>query len=90
MRFDLDRTRRWSRSDSNAYEGARDLEHSRCETVSCIQGDRAMARNESDRYDPWYVKAAFGLFLCSLVGLLVALYSGVPVAQFLTTHWLTQ
>jgi hypothetical protein len=29
------------------------------------------------RYDPWYVKAAFGVFLCFLVGSLIALYSGV-------------
>ena len=38
---------------------------------------------KSNRYDPWYAKAAFVL-LCVLVGSLVALYSGVPVAQFMT------
>ena len=31
----------------------------------------------SGRYDPWYVKLAFGLFLCVLVGVLVATYSGI-------------
>ena len=30
----------------------------------------------SERYDPWYAKAAFGVFLVGLVGSLVALYSG--------------
>jgi hypothetical protein len=35
---------------------------------------------KSNRYDPWYAKAAFGLLLCVLVGSLVALYSGVPGA----------
>ena len=49
-----------------------------------------MASNVTNRYDPWYAKVAFGLFLSSLVGLLVALYSGVPVVQFMTAHWLTQ
>jgi hypothetical protein len=29
------------------------------------------------RYDPWYAKAAFGVFLFGLVGSLIALYSGV-------------
>jgi hypothetical protein len=45
-----------------------------------------MARNreKSNRHDPWYAKVAFGLFLCVLVGSLVALYSGVPVVQFVT------
>jgi len=33
--------------------------------------------SRSDRYDPWYAKAAFGVFLCVLVGSLIALYSGV-------------
>jgi hypothetical protein len=28
----------------------------------------------SGRYDPWYVKLAFGLFMCVLVGVLVASY----------------
>ena len=41
-------------------------------------------RQKSNRYDPWYAKVAFGLFLCVLVGSLVALYSGVPVVQFVT------
>ena len=30
----------------------------------------------SERYDPWYAKAAFGVFLFGLVGSLIALYSG--------------
>jgi hypothetical protein len=30
--------------------------------------------NKGSRYDPWYVKVAFGLFLFVLVGVLVALY----------------
>ena len=30
----------------------------------------------SDRHDPSYVMAAFGVFLCVLVGSLIALYSG--------------
>ena len=30
----------------------------------------------SNRYDPWYAKAAFGVFLFVIVGALVALYSG--------------
>ena len=34
-----------------------------------------------NRYDPWYVKVAFGLFLCVLVGALVALYTGAFLAQ---------
>jgi hypothetical protein len=37
-----------------------------------------------NHYDPRYAKAAFGLLLVVLVGSLVALYSGVPVAQFMT------
>jgi hypothetical protein len=41
-------------------------------------------RQRFDHYDPWYAKVAFGLFLCVLVGSLVALYSGVPVVQFVT------
>jgi len=45
-----------------------------------------MARNreKSNHYDPWYAKIAFALFLCVLVGSLVALYSGVPLVQFVT------
>ena len=43
-----------------------------------------MARNREKSNDPWYAKVAFGLFLCVLVGSLVALYSGVPVVQFVT------
>jgi len=31
----------------------------------------------SERYDPWYAKAAFGVFLFGLVATLIALYSGV-------------
>jgi len=34
----------------------------------------ACNRQKSNRYDPW----------CVLVGSLVALYSGVPVVQFVT------
>jgi hypothetical protein len=30
----------------------------------------------SNRYDPWYAKAAFGVLLCVIVGAPVALYSG--------------
>jgi hypothetical protein len=30
----------------------------------------------SERYDPWYAKAAFGVLLFGLVGSLIALYSG--------------
>jgi hypothetical protein len=41
---------------------------------------------KSDRYDPWYTKVAFGVFLCVLVGMLVARYSGVPVVDFLANH----
>jgi hypothetical protein len=41
-------------------------------------------RQSFNRYDPWYAKVAFGLFLCVLVGSLVALYSGIPVVQFVT------
>jgi hypothetical protein len=43
-----------------------------------------MARNREKSNDPWYAKVAFGLFLCVLVGSLVALYSGIPVVQFVT------
>ena len=32
----------------------------------------------SKQYDTWYAKVAFGVFLCVLVGSLIALYSGVP------------
>jgi hypothetical protein len=35
-----------------------------------------MASSSSNRYDPWYAKAAFGVFLFVIVGALVALYSG--------------
>jgi hypothetical protein len=38
-------------------------------------------REQDGRYDPWYVKVLFGLFLCALVGVLVALRSGALVAQ---------
>jgi hypothetical protein len=31
----------------------------------------------TERYDPWYAKAAFGVPLFGLVGSLIALYSGV-------------
>jgi hypothetical protein len=31
-------------------------------------------RQRFTRYDPWYAKVAFGLFLCVPVGSLVALY----------------
>jgi hypothetical protein len=43
-----------------------------------------MARNREKSDDPWYAKVVFGLFLFVLVGSLVALYSGVPVVQFVT------
>ena len=32
--------------------------------------------SSSNRYDPWYAKAAFGVFLFVVIGALVALYSG--------------
>ena len=43
--------------------------------IIIAQGE-AMAASDasSSRYDPWYVKLAFGLFLSALVGLLVVLY----------------
>jgi hypothetical protein len=52
------------------------------EVISAYQkygGEEAMAASDgsSDRYDPWYVKVAFGLFLSALVGLLAVLY-GLP------------
>jgi hypothetical protein len=34
-------------------------------------------RKKPSRYDPWYAKVAFGLFLFVLVGSLAALYSGL-------------
>ena len=41
-------------------------------------GEEAMAASDaSARYDPWYVKVAFGLFLSALVGFLAVLY-GLP------------
>ena len=42
-------------------------------------GEEAMAASDesSDRYDPWYVKVVFGLFLSALVGFLAVLY-GLP------------
>jgi len=43
-----------------------------------------MSREKYARYDPWYAKVAFGIFLCVLVESLVALSSGVPVVQFVT------
>ena len=33
-------------------------------------------RSPSERYDPWYAKVAFGVFLFGLVSSLIALYSG--------------
>jgi hypothetical protein len=44
------------------------------------------AQGNSRRYDPWYVKVAFGIFLCVLVGMPIALYSGVPVPQFIVAR----
>lgn len=41
-------------------------------------------RERYARYDPWYAKVGFGIFLSVLVGSLVALYSGVPIVQFVT------
>jgi hypothetical protein len=40
----------------------------------------------SKPYDPWYAKVAFGVFVCVLVGSLIALYSGIPVAHFILTR----
>jgi len=37
----------------------------------------AVSEAHSDRYDPWYVKVAFGLFLSALVGILIVLH-GLP------------
>ena len=50
------------------------------------EGFEDMAMRNSERYDPWYVKVAFGVFLCLLVGSLVALYSGVPVPHFIVAR----
>jgi SAM domain (Sterile alpha motif) len=52
------------------------------EVISAYQkygGEEAMAASDasSDRYDPWYVKVVFGLFLSALVGFLAVLY-GLP------------
>ena len=41
------------------------------------------AQSSSRSYDPWYVKAAFGVFLCVLVATLILTYSGVPVPHFI-------
>ena len=41
---------------------------------------------KSEQYDAWYVKVVFGVFLCVLVGSLIALYSGVPVPHFIVTR----
>ena len=40
---------------------------------------------KSEQYDAWYVKVVFGVFLCVLVGSLIALYSSVPVPHFIVT-----
>jgi hypothetical protein len=37
----------------------------------------AISDARADRYDPWYVKVAFGPFLSALVGSLIVLY-GLP------------
>jgi hypothetical protein len=37
----------------------------------------AISDARTDRYDPWYVKVAFGLFLSALVCSLIVLY-GLP------------
>ena len=37
--------------------------------------DMVSPSRSSNRYDPWYVKVAFGIFLCVLVGLLGVLYA---------------
>jgi hypothetical protein len=57
-----------------------------CTVPRTISVQRALSstRNREKFNDPWYAKVAFGLFLCALVGSLVALYSGVPVVQFVT------
>ena len=39
-----------------------------------------MVTRDGERYsphDPWHAKVAFGVFLCVLMGSLIALYSGV-------------
>jgi hypothetical protein len=42
----------------------------------------AYSMRRPERYDPWYAKAAFGVFLCGLAGSLVALYSGASILGF--------
>ena len=61
-----------------------------------VQGELLMRRDrkkmtsadsgKSEQYDPWYVKVAFGVLLCVLVGSLIALYSGVPVPHFIVAR----
>jgi hypothetical protein len=41
---------------------------------------------KSERYDPWYVKVAFGVFPCVLVASLVGLHSSVPVPHFIVAR----
>jgi hypothetical protein len=41
----------------------------------------------SERYDPWYVKVAFGLFLCTLVGTLTVLSADVPLPHFIVARY---
>jgi hypothetical protein len=39
-----------------------------------------MVTRDGEKYsphDPWHAKVAFGVFLCALMGSLIALYSGV-------------
>jgi hypothetical protein len=38
----------------------------------------AISDARTDRYDPWYVKVAFGLFLSALVCSLIVLYGLIP------------
>jgi hypothetical protein len=42
----------------------------------------AYSMRRPERYDPWYAKAAFGVFLCGLAGSLVALYAGASILGF--------
>lgn len=40
----------------------------------------------SEQYDPWYVKVVFGVFLCVLVGSLIAMCAGIPVPHFIVAR----
>jgi len=45
--------------------------------VPVWEGSMAAADTTSNRYDPWYVKVAFGVFVSLVVGVLVVLH-GAP------------